>query len=48
MNKELISLIVGWVIIAGFLIVLEILDRRQKGMNKIRRDGNKITKNKRF
>ena len=34
MNEELISLIIGWVFIAGFLIMLEIMDRKQKAINR--------------
>ena len=34
MNEEFLSLIIGWVFIAAFLIMLEILDRKQKAINR--------------
>lgn len=34
MNEEFFSLMIGWVFIAGFLIMLEIMDRKQKAINR--------------
>ncbi len=44
MNEESFSLIIGWIFIAGFLVMLEILDRKQKAF--IKNYKNKIIKHK--
>ena len=32
--NDIISLIIGWIFIAGFLVMLEILNRKQKAINR--------------
>ena len=46
MNVELISLIIGWIFIAVFFSILEILDRKRKLINENYK--NKIIKNKKI
>ena len=46
--NDIISLIIGWVVIAGFLLWLDFVNRKQKELNNIHKDRNKATKYKRM
>jgi hypothetical protein len=46
MNEELISLIIGWVLVAVLLVLLEFLDKKRKLINENYK--NKIIKNKKI
>lgn len=47
MNLEFFTLLIAWIIIVGFIWWLEIVNRKQKNLNEIHKERNKVIKHKR-